>query len=68
MTGITPAWAGKRAGPKSTAPTVRDHPRVGGEKVGLGLFTALFQGSPPRRRGKEHCNGMAADIWGITPA
>ena len=31
--GITPAWAGKRLIVQRKCPLVRDHPRVGGEKV-----------------------------------
>ena len=30
---ITPAWAGKSADNYDSAPTLRDHPRVGGEKT-----------------------------------
>ena len=37
--GITPAWAGKRGWMRATEITRKDHPRVGGEKVGaLGGF------------------------------
>ena len=32
LTGITPAWAGKRTSSKKPALTLKDHPRVGGEK------------------------------------
>ena len=31
--GITPAWAGKSTAAKCCANGIRDHPRVGGEKV-----------------------------------
>ena len=31
---ITPAWAGKRTGASASWTTVRDHPRMGGEKSG----------------------------------
>ena len=66
--GITPAWAGKRATPTKTGCPGGDHPRVGGEKCGLGFRFELFQGSPPRGRGKD-----CTDVYGkfsdrITPA
>ena len=32
LAGITPAWAGKRAGGAMKSPRNRDHPRMGGEK------------------------------------
>ena len=31
--GITPAWAGKRAGRRKSHEKTGDHPRVGGEKT-----------------------------------
>ena len=33
LTGITPAWAGKRLAPAPTGFKSQDHPRMGGEKV-----------------------------------
>ena len=33
--GITPAWAGKSPFPSGSPRMLRDHPRVGGEKVTL---------------------------------
>ena len=35
--GITPAWAGKSADNYKEVPTLRDHPRMGGEKLILCL-------------------------------
>ena len=66
--GITPAWAGKRAGTPARWSQCRDHPRVGGEKA-LHEHTEFPRvGSPPRGRGK----GAGIDFHdlgaGITPA
>ena len=50
--GITPAWAGKSPRLEKFFISVKDHPRVGGEKLfhaGSGL---VVLGSPPRGRGK----------------
>ena len=33
--GITPAWAGKRQPTPASTTASQDHPRVGGEKVGM---------------------------------
>ena len=50
--GITPAWAGKRPPSGRGGTTIRDHPRVGGEKV-TGLAAPTIEpGSPPHGRGK----------------
>lgn len=65
---ITPARAGKSAPRGTPGRNHQDHPRVGGEKLGLGFFLACQPGSPPRGRGKE------GPLWGasipvrITPA
>ena len=51
--GITPAWAGKRAGRRKSHEKTGDHPRVGGEKsIPFGLVQ-WPSGSPPRGRGKD---------------
>ena len=50
--GITPACAGKSSACKYSAPLVRDHPRVCGEKRRDTLDYYYPQGSPPRVRGK----------------
>ena len=49
---ITPAWAGKRQTAAMPRTMTRDHPRVGGEKPSSQIGQRLFQGSPPRGRGK----------------
>ena len=53
LSGITPAYAGKRGWPHSTMKAARDHPRVCGEKKSRALSTSLRKGSPPRMRGKD---------------
>ena len=68
LTGITPAYAGKR--PCLTCPDwlSRDHPRVCGEKRSSLAHGRYRMGSPPRMRGKV-LSGLAT--WlpiGITPA
>ena len=50
--GITPAWAGKRIRTATTARRLRDHPRVGGEKIIFPNARMVNAGSPPRGRGK----------------
>ena len=51
--GITPAYAGKRFPEKSRQTTVRDHPRLCGEKARHNRGTDFAPGSPPPMRGKE---------------
>ena len=66
--GITPAYAGKRARPKTPPLTPRDHPRMCGEKgVYALLYTGLW-GSPPRMRGKGQNRRSDVAAAGITPA
>ena len=50
--GITPAYAGKRARPKTPPLTPRDHPRMCGEKPADYVGYKLAKGSPPHVRGK----------------
>ena len=50
--GITPAWAGKRRNERVILWTIRDHPRVGGEKRCTAPISRSRWGSPPRGRGK----------------
>ena len=54
MSGITPAYAGKRWMEKSVLLLLWDHPRVCREK--FQHISGIFQleGSPPRMRGKAH--------------
>ena len=65
---ITPAYAGKREGPKNAQSKVGDHPRVCGEKCIPLTRGHGRQGSPPRMRGKVQLGEIdLQDIW-ITPA
>ena len=66
--GITPAYAGKSFGYASFIAFMWDHPRVCGEESGLLLRPVLWQGSPPRMRGRDAANGFCAQFYGITPA
>ena len=66
--GITPAWAGKSRRSACSVGPVRDHPRVGGEKVTLGESYLVRLGSPPRGRGKDLNLRLPVVIPGITPA
>ena len=79
--GITPAYAGKREGPKYAQSTVGDHPRVCGEKRALSRSCAACGeksqstsaspralGSPPRMRGKGVKQSNSRIRMGITPA
>ena len=51
--GITPAYAGKRLTLHKIWQTVRDHPRLCGEKSSMDAPHAVLSGSPPPMRGKE---------------
>ena len=66
--GITPAYAGKRAGCLSQCPQGWDHPRVCGEKPLFRPSTPPVLGSPPRMRGKDAVNQAGKRRFGITPA
>ena len=50
--GITPAYAGKRQTRRSKPRTLKDHPRLCGEKMYLFKTVQIIQGSPPPMRGK----------------
>lgn len=65
---ITPALAGKSGRSHHLGQHVRDHPRMGGEKISMSSTVFFWQGSPPRGRGKVHCNGAEGVGRGITPA
>ena len=52
LVGITPAYAGKRVAVRSDLGTIRDHPRVCGEKIEMPYELLLKEGSPPHVRGK----------------
>ncbi len=68
LTGITPAWAGKRRFFVLCHNRAQDHPRMGGEKSFIYLLPFFRLGSPPHGRGK----GQEPERWtlwpGITPA
>ena len=66
--GITPAYAGKRARPKTPPLTPRDHPRMCGEKVSPQVLQGHIQGSPPRMWGKEQMLAGSGAAHRITPA
>ena len=68
LDGITPAWAGKRAGQCWGLCSARDHPRVGGEKTLPRAPGGRAQGSPPRGRGKDYRRTMPTGKPRITPA
>ena len=65
---ITPAWAGKRFSTINGADSIKDHPRMGGEKPMLSLSRFGQLGSPPRGRGKVVGGVGRAACLGITPA
>ena len=65
---ITPAWAGKRTGASASWTTVRDHPRMGGEKAMGKACAEVSKGSPPRGRGKDQRAIIQLDDLRITPA
>ena len=66
--GITPAYAGKREGPKNAQSKVGDHPRVCGEKEICRKTQNIVPGSPPRMRGKEPWKASRRRLMRITPA
>ena len=68
VTGITPAYAGKRLMLCHRPRPRGDHPRVCGEKRRTAKSWIPLQGSPPRMRGKVCCAGLHHLIHGITPA
>ena len=67
-TGITPAWAGKRALQLTQEGVGEDHPRVGGEKDRSRIKSEPGTGSPPRGRGKGCHSDDCRCTHGITPA
>ena len=68
FSGITPAYAGKRARDPVKAQETRDHPRVCGEKLYLAPLVRVVLGSPPRMRGKVMVVDVCDIRIGITPA
>ena len=68
LNGITPACAGKSRRSSSAVFVSGDHPRVCGEKVRVFTGFHVFQGSPPRVRGKDPLSHGKLDSLRITPA
>ena len=68
VSGITPAYAGKRAGLALLLPLAGDHPRVCGEKSQKPPGIWAGEGSPPRMRGKATRSCFWQLLTGITPA
>ena len=68
LTGITPAYAGKRASRPTGRSGAWDHPRVCGEKIGQSNRAARHLGSPPRMRGKAPARIAEMMLSRITPA
>ena len=66
--GITPACAGKRTRWFYGGESMRDHPRVCGEKFPLDYISHAQTGSPPRVRGKVAAYKANNADLGITPA
>ena len=55
---ITPAYAGKRSASRGHVETVRDHPRLCGEKSFSLILNICGSGSPPPMRGKETVHSL----------
>ena len=68
LSGITPAYAGKRPCSCRAMRRYGDHPRVCGEKTVMHNVAANKKGSPPRMRGKDRQTSALAFGIGITPA
>ena len=66
--GITPAYAEKRGRTIRVNRTVKDYPRVCGEKMVSMIPHRRSRGSPPRMRGKVYRKQISAQHCGITPA
>ena len=68
VTGITPAYAGKRTLVGECPKPLWDHPRVCGEKNNTAKTYSNMEGSPPRMRGKgQAACEVVVEFW-ITPA
>ena len=65
---ITPAQAGKSWRLYPALHPARDHPRIGGEKLGRMVVAISVIGSPPRRRGKVFLTDLVRVVVRITPA
>ena len=65
---ITPAYAGKRLKCWHSKKSMRDHPRLCGEKVSVQAFRLDHEGSPPPMRGKGNYPNGEFQSSRITPA
>ena len=65
---ITPSCAGKRNDIDSRDGSLKDHPRLRGEKAAIRQETKRFIGSPPLARGKDKRLECLRCPEGITPA
>ena len=68
VSGITPAYAGKRGQKCRRRNREKDHPRLCGEKDFGTIFNRRSQGSPPPMRGKGRVILCKKVRRGITPA
>ena len=68
VAGITPACAGKTDTGCAAREFFWDHPRVCGENLFAERAVGLFEGSPPRVRGKRSKEVPELKAPGITPA
>ena len=68
LTRITPAYAGKRYSQRLELVSIRDHPRLCGEKVQFWTCNTFEAGSPPPMRGKGFDKLTGYKNEGITPA
>ena len=65
---ITPACAGKSQHQRTACQSIRDHPRMCGEKFRDENLEAPLMGSPPHVRGKDRRASTSFQGPGITPA
>ena len=68
VSGITPAYAGKRPPEPPKLTQQEDHPRLCGEKFFRRIRPAQLPGSPPPMRGKNLHTYLPMLVLGITPA
>ena len=66
--GITPAYAGKSSRCATWLVSMKDHPRLCGEKNADEPYSQCTAGSPPPMRGKAHLYSCNAAVCRITPA
>ena len=68
LSGITPAYAGKRSKKSVLNAIMQDHPRLCGEKGRIIQMSKGYAGSPPPMRGKAKNAGGGNVGIRITPA